>query len=118
MDLFCAFSVFTHMEHEDTYRYLEAIRPLMAPDGKLVLSCLPLSHSGADEVFRTESALSLTDRWSRVRNVVTFVEFMDYIVRMAGWSTVSWRRGEADVIPAADGSMRKLGQSILTIKPK
>jgi cyclopropane fatty-acyl-phospholipid synthase-like methyltransferase len=117
VDFMSAFSVFTHMEHEDTFRYLRAIRPLMAPDGRFVLSCLPLELVDAEQILLAEASMSHDDRWQRVRNVVTSVDLMDALIGLAGWTIVSWRRGDEDLIPSVDGQARRLGQSIVTIAP-
>ncbi|MGH7393310.1 MAG: class I SAM-dependent methyltransferase, partial [Candidatus Rokuibacteriota bacterium] len=45
VDMICAFSVFTHMEHEDTYLYLKEARRVVRPGGRLVLSCLPMDSA-------------------------------------------------------------------------
>jgi SAM-dependent methyltransferase len=117
VDLFCAFSVFTHMEHEDTLRYLRAIRPLMKPTGRLVLSCLPISLVAAQEVLEAEATLGLEIRWSRVRNVVTSVELMEAVARLAGWTVCRWYPGDQPAVPSSTGELRSLGQSILVLTP-
>src|SRR5215471_1763003 len=53
VDWVCAFSVFTHMEHEDSYRYLCDARRIVRPTGRLVLSCLPIDTvEYARHIFR------------------------------------------------------------------
>lgn len=37
-DFICFFSVFTHLTHEESYRYLEDARRVLKPDGRIVLS--------------------------------------------------------------------------------
>ena len=54
-DMLCAFSVFTHMEHEDTYRYLVNARRVIKPGGRLVFSCLPMSLPDAQQLFALEA---------------------------------------------------------------
>jgi SAM-dependent methyltransferase len=39
-DFVCFFSVFTHLRHEDTYRYLEEARRVLKPGGRIVFSFL------------------------------------------------------------------------------
>lgn len=39
-DMVCFFSVFTHLLHEDTYRYLREAHRVLKPDGKVVFSFL------------------------------------------------------------------------------
>src|SRR5581483_61627 len=55
VDVICAFSVFTHVEHEDTYRYLADARRIIRPDGRFVFSCLPLSLPIARTIFLREA---------------------------------------------------------------
>lgn len=44
-DFVCFFSVFTHLTHEDTFRYLKEAKRVLAPEGKIVFSflefCIP-----------------------------------------------------------------------------
>lgn len=40
IDLACAFSLFTHLLHEETYRYLEECARVLKPNGQLVFSFL------------------------------------------------------------------------------
>ena len=77
VDMFCAFSVFTHMEHEDTFRYLQAARHRVKHGGKFVASCLTFDLPLAKEMFLAETHVDLQTRWSRVRNVVTTTELME-----------------------------------------
>lgn len=48
-DMICFFSVFTHLLHEDSYRYLREAHRVLKPDGKVVFSFLEFkirSHWG------------------------------------------------------------------------
>jgi ubiquinone/menaquinone biosynthesis C-methylase UbiE len=45
-DILAAFSVFTHMLHSETYIYLEDIRRVLKPSGKLVFSFLEFADPG------------------------------------------------------------------------
>lgn len=50
---FCVFfSVFTHLQHEDTYRYLTEARRVLRPGGKIVFSFLEFHVYSHWEVFR------------------------------------------------------------------
>jgi SAM-dependent methyltransferase len=110
-DMICAFSVFTHMEHEDSFRYLrEAVR-LMRPGGRFIFSCLPMNLGYARDVFLQQASIDLQTRWSRVRNVTTSVDLMTEIVRMAGWTPLRWYAGDELNIGRAGGQMRALEQS-------
>ena len=44
VDMVCALSVFTHMEHEDSYRYLRGARRIIKEGGKFIYSCLTMEE--------------------------------------------------------------------------
>ena len=72
LDFVGAFSVFTHIEPEDSLEYLRSFRRAIRTDGKLVASLLLIEENGqAREIFAHSSSLSFSERYSRVRNVVT-----------------------------------------------
>jgi SAM-dependent methyltransferase len=50
-DMVCAFSVFTHLLHEQTYLYLEEARRVLKPGGKLVFSFLEFAVPAHWAVF-------------------------------------------------------------------
>lgn len=117
VDFICAFSVFTHMEHEDMYRYLVAMRSKMTPDGKFVISCLPMDLVDAQRIFLDEAALDPDIRWTRVRNVTTSTDLVGAIATLAGWSVLHWLPGTSGQAPSRLGEMRSLGQSIVVLTP-
>lgn len=43
-DMVCAFSVFTHLQHTETYLYLEDIHRVLRPDGRLVFSFIEFAQ--------------------------------------------------------------------------
>lgn len=43
-DFVCAFSVFTHLLHQETYLYMEDARRVLRPDGRLVFSFLEFAE--------------------------------------------------------------------------
>ncbi len=103
VDMVCAFSVFTHIEHEDAYRYLVDARRIVRPGGRFVFSCIPLEDEHGRKAFRWSANLTLEHRWQRVRAVVTSRELMDAISRLAGWRVVGWRGGDHRYVGAAFG---------------
>jgi ubiquinone/menaquinone biosynthesis C-methylase UbiE len=111
VDMMCAFSVFTHMEHEDSYLYLKEAARLMRPGGRFIFSCLPMNLKYAKEIFLGQASKDLQSRWSYVRNVTTSVDLMTEIVRMAGWIPLRWYAGDEPNIGRVSGEMRGLGQS-------
>jgi SAM-dependent methyltransferase len=110
-DFLCAFSVFTHTEHEDTFNYLTAARRVVRPGGKLLFSCLPLELAAAREEFRRQAALDFARRWAVVRNVTTSIEFMSQIARLAGWNVHRWYAGDELNITRGLDAPAALGQS-------
>jgi SAM-dependent methyltransferase len=116
-DLICAFSVFTHLEHEDTYRYLADAVRVVRPGGQFVFSCLPLDREVSRDVFLESAALPLRKRWRRVRNVTTSRDLMDAVSALAGWRVVGWYDGdEARWSIAGSANPAMLGQSICVLQ--
>jgi cyclopropane fatty-acyl-phospholipid synthase-like methyltransferase len=115
VDVIAAFSVFTHMEPEDTFRYLAGARAVGNASTRLVLSCLPLDLEPARTVFRTSAALSLEERWRQVRNITTSRDHMTAIAAMAGWDVVTWLPGDQPCATLPDGSPAALGQTVAVL---
>lgn len=107
VDMVCAFSVFTHIEHEDAYALLSDARRIIRPDGRFVFSCLPMGLRDARYHFWSSAQMDVTQRWSTVRNVTTSIDLMDTISAMAGWEPESW----------TDGNPDRFGQSVCSLKP-
>jgi cyclopropane fatty-acyl-phospholipid synthase-like methyltransferase len=118
VDRVCAFSVFTHMEHEDNYRYLRGVRRIIKGDGRFIFSCLPMDLEAARRIFEREAALDTAERWGGVRNVTTSRELMDSIARMAGWEPLRWYPGDQPCIRVPGcPELRALGQSVCVLAP-
>jgi SAM-dependent methyltransferase len=117
VDYICAYSVFTHMDHEDLYRYLVAMRRILRPDGRLLISCLPLDLEDARDIFLNECGFDPVARWDRVRNVTTSQDLVDSIAMMAGWSVRRWLPGDRAQATDLDGQPSRLGQSVVVLAP-
>jgi SAM-dependent methyltransferase len=115
IDIGCAFSVFTHMEHEDMYRYLAQLKRVVRPGGTMVISCLPLNLDYARLTFVKEAELDVTGRWQRPRNVTTSVDLVNVIAQLAGWTVVRWLPGDEHQALSQAGVPRSLGQSIAVL---
>jgi ubiquinone/menaquinone biosynthesis C-methylase UbiE len=113
VDVLCAFSVFTHMEHEDTYRYLRSARRIVRPGGRIVFSCLSMDTPLARSVFLESSAGDVQTRWTKTRNVTTTREMMTEIANLADWKLEHWYRGDEEnvLLPDSDVPLA-FGQSI------
>ena len=116
-DVICAYSVFTHMEHEDMFRYLVAARQVSHPATVFVASCLQIELDHPQRIFRTSAALPLDQRWHEVRNVVTSRELFTAVAAMAGWTVDTWLRGDEPAGTLPDGTMTGIGQSIAVMTP-
>lgn len=107
VDMVCAFSVFTHIEHEDAYAFLCDARRVVRPSGRFIFSCLPMDMSDSRFFFHISAQMDVTERWKSVRNVATSIDMMDWISAMAGWEPESW----------ATGNRERFGQAVCVLKP-
>lgn len=118
VDMLCAFSVFTHMEHEDAWRYLRDARRIMRPGGRVVFSCLPMRLAAAREIFLASATVDPGTRWQSIRNVTTTEEFMTAIAELAGWRVVRWYQGDdANILTPGEATPQALGQSTCVLEP-
>jgi ubiquinone/menaquinone biosynthesis C-methylase UbiE len=111
VDMICAFSVFTHMEHEDTYKYLKEALRIVRPGGRFIFSCTDLRSKMGRAMFLNSAALDLRDRWSYVRNVTTSLDYITEVVNLSGWSLLRSYDGETANIGPPGGEMLALGQT-------
>jgi hypothetical protein len=79
----CAFSVFTHMEHEASYRNLVDALRVVRLGGRFVFSCSPLDLPAAQELFVAEATLPLAESWGPVCSLTTSRDLMDAISTLA-----------------------------------
>jgi ubiquinone/menaquinone biosynthesis C-methylase UbiE len=71
-DMVCAFSVFTHLHHEETYLYLTDIHRVLRPGGRLVFSFLEFAQPLHWEIF--ENAIEGEKRRVTTRHLIQFIE--------------------------------------------
>jgi ubiquinone/menaquinone biosynthesis C-methylase UbiE len=118
VDIMCAFSVFTHMEHEDSYRYLKAAVKVVKPGGRFIFSCTPLTASMGKQIFLNSANLDLKHRWKYIRNVTTSLDYMTEIAQLAGWSPLRWYPPDRPNIgPTSSGEMYSFDQAICVLEP-
>jgi SAM-dependent methyltransferase len=118
VDFIAAYSVFTHMEHEDAYRYLLEAHRAVRPGGKFVFSCLTMDIPLIRSFFLTSAESTLEDRWRTVRNVTTTRDYMAAVAELAGWQVERWYKGDEKLIPldGGDGELAALGQSVCVLR--
>jgi cyclopropane fatty-acyl-phospholipid synthase-like methyltransferase len=113
VDMVCAFSVFTHMEHEDTFRYLRDARRIVRGGGRFVFSCLAMDSALGRSVFLESSSIDVQKRWATVRSVSTSREMMQEIAQLAGWSLVAWYHGDEKTVHlSGHETAQAFGQSV------
>ncbi|MBC7366856.1 MAG: methyltransferase domain-containing protein [Undibacterium sp.] len=121
-DFVCFFSVFTHLSHEDTYRYLAEAKRVLKPTGRIVFSFLEFRVPCHWAIFADSVEKSLTG--------LHLNQFMDrdgiqaWAVRL-GLRVVSITSGDRPHIPISeeimwdDGSVMKdlgnFGQSVAVL---
>ena len=115
VDAFCAYSVFTHIEHEDSFNFLKDARRAVRPGGFFVFSCLPMDLAVSREIFLASAATDYAGRWGTVRNVTTSMDFMESIARLAGWRVRRWYPGDEENVPL-DDRLHLFGQSVCVLE--
>ncbi len=112
VDMTCAFSVFTHIEHEDAYWHLKDALRITRPGGKFIFSCLPVDLDASKLIFLRSAERNVRARWYRLRDVVTSRELMERIAGYAGWKVVRWYQGdETNILSPYSDKKYSLGQS-------
>ena len=114
IDYACAFSVFTHMDAEDTYRYIHRIKQILKPGGRLVGSFLLLEESEeARKIFQGSAASPYIDRRNNVLCVCTTKSFVNTIAEMCGFAVETWFDHDSQAFEFnSKGQFGALGQSI------
>lgn len=116
-DFICAFSVFTHMEPEDSYSYIKALKTISHSKTKLVLSIIPIESDLGHQIFKNASELTLAKRWQDVRNVATSIGYFEELSKLAGWRLIATYDGESESIPMIDSAiLGQLGQTVLVLE--
>lgn len=72
IDIACAFSVFTHLLHHETYAYLRDMRRALKTGGKAVFSFLEFGDPGHWNVF--QNLVGQLDRYGEVKHIDMFIE--------------------------------------------
>lgn len=118
-DMICAFSVFTHMEPEDAYRYLLSAHSVTHPGSVFVASLIPITSSLGIQIFTASAARPVESRWRDVRSFATSRDYFESIALLAGWRVREWLDGEEASIPRRGlpaEPRRVLGQSVAVME--
>lgn len=109
-DIACAFSVFTHLLHHESFVYMQDIRRTLKPDGKLVFSFLEFGSKGQWGVF--EDTINL-QRNRTTPHLNTFIErnAIEVWAMHAGFKVEKFIDGYEPI-----GNNPVLGQSIAILR--
>lgn len=115
---FCsAFSVFTHMDAEDSLLYLQALRRVIRAGGRLVVSNLILDESKeAQNVLVMSSTIPYRERRQRVLSVTTSRLHFETLAELSGWRVVEWVRHDSEQFAYGNGQLGALGQAICLLE--
>lgn len=105
MDFACAFSVFTHLLHHESFLYLEEFHRVLRPGGKLVFSFLEFAVPSHWTVFRTTAD---QQKVSKQAHLNSFIErnVIETWAAQAGFTVEQFIAGP-DAVPGS----APLGQS-------
>ncbi|NEU13426.1 methyltransferase domain-containing protein [Methylobacterium sp. BTF04] len=111
VDVLCAFSVFTHLLHAETYLYLEEAHRCLRPGGRVVMSFLEFAMPQHWRVFEQTVA---TQRASTVPHLNQFIERNQIVVwaERLGYTGVDFIDGH--LAPWTSGE--PLGQSLAILR--
>jgi SAM-dependent methyltransferase len=121
IDFFAAFSVFTHMESEDSYRYLRSLKSITHPSTTLVISLIDYNSTLGQEIFLEQSSISHESRWAGVRSFCTSRDSFEIVAGHAGWVIHDWVHGDSkDKLPktSAANEYWEFGQSVVQLKAR
>ncbi len=112
-DLICAFSLFTHLLHEQTFLYIKDSYRAQKPGGKLVLSFLEYTNAGHRQLFLSAVGSAKTDRALIVFNDRDSLNFFG---RECGYSNVEFFDGTASLADFGSGKTLPNGEVLTGLK--
>jgi SAM-dependent methyltransferase len=119
IDVFAAFSVFTHMEMEDTYRYLCSLKKITNMNSIAVISLIDYGSKLGNQIFIEQASLPHDPRWMGVRSFCTSRDSFEVVAELSGWRIQDWVHGDnKSGLPkyAVPGQFWEFGQSVVVLK--
>lgn len=116
-DMACAFSVFTHLRHEESYVYLQDIYRVLKPGGRLVFSYVEFRVPGHWQILEGNIQSIGNDA---VLNQFMSSDAVEAFAQHLGYELLEAHRADEPFIPlpddatgsAADPTLHSLGQSV------
>jgi len=121
LDYFAAFSVFTHMENEDSFRYLKSLKSITSRDSVVILSLIDQDSKLGRRIFLEQSSISHDARWTGVRSFCTSRESFQVIAELSGWKIDEWIHGDNDSYFRKSQNQNQFwefGQSIVVLRDR
>jgi ubiquinone/menaquinone biosynthesis C-methylase UbiE len=110
-DMVCAFSVFTHLRHSETYLYLEDIRRVLRTEGKLIFSFLEFAEPSHWGIFEQTV---IQEHYRSLTHLNEFIErdAIQLWCEKLGYQVEAFIDGDA----APWGDAGPLGQSVVVLR--
>lgn len=110
-DFVCAFSVFTHLKHSETFLYLKDIHRVLRPSGKLVFSFIEFAEPSHWPIFEGTVDSDLNRPWDHL-NQFTERNVIDLWCAKLGYE----REFYVQATEAPWGGGRPFGQSVVVLR--
>jgi len=115
VDMACAFSVFTHLHHEESFVYMRDIHRVLKPGSRLVFSFLEFRVPSHWRVLEADIESIGQDA---VLNQFMSIDAVEVFAQHLDFELIEVHRGDEPFIPDdsvgsdVDGELRSIGQSV------